>query len=120
MLLCELIDLDLTKEVDVYENALETIKYLQDVVNSIESRVLAGEQIEGLEIVEGKKRRQLTEFGLDYLSKQFGRDFVFKQVEKPITITELDKTMSAYEMSELVNKGAVVYKDTTPKIKINR
>lgn len=120
MLLCELIDLDLAKEVDVYENSLETIKYLQDVVNSIETRVLSGEQVEGLEIVEGQKRRQITDFGLEYLSKQFGRDFAFKQVEKPITITELDKSLSQYEMSDLIIKGVVIYKDTSQKIKITR
>jgi hypothetical protein len=120
MLLCEKIDLDLVKEVDAYENALETIKYLQDVVNSIEQRVLSGESIDGLEMSEGIKKRYITDFGLDYLQQQFGEDFVYKQVKKPITVTELDKTLSISEMAELMKKGAIDFKETNPKIKINR
>ena len=120
MLLCKPIDLDLVKEVDAYMNAVETIKYLQDVVNSIEERVRSGEAIDGLELVEGQKRRVVTDFGLEYLSQQFGRDFAYKQVEKPITITQLEKQVSQYEMSELVKKGVVTYKSSSPKIKINR
>lgn len=120
MLLCEKIDLDLVKEVDAYENAKETIKYLQDVVDSIEQRVLGGEIVDGLTLEEGKKRRQITEFGLDYLAKTMGRDFVYKTIEKPITISELDRQMTGYEMSQLIENGSVVYKETSPKIKIKR
>jgi hypothetical protein len=120
MLLCQKIDLDLTKEVDAYENALETIKYLQDVVNSIESRVLSGEEIDGLELDQGQKRRTITDFGLEYLSKTFGEDFVYKVVKKPITVTELDKNLSTFELSELVQKGVIQFKETNPKIKIVR
>jgi hypothetical protein len=120
MLLCQKIDLDLIKEVDAYENAVETIKYLQDVVNSIEERVFSGEQIDGLELEDGQKRRVITEFGLDYLSKTLGEDFVYKVVKKPITITELDKSMSTFELSELVHKGVIEFKETNKKIKIVR
>ena len=120
MLLCEKIDLDLIKEVDAYENAKETIKYLQDVVDSIEQRLLSGEVIEGLELEKGQMRRTITDFGLEYLAKNFGEDFVYKTVKKPITITELDKHISTYEMSELTQKGVIQFKETTPKIKVVR
>lgn len=120
MLLCEKIDLDLVKEVDAYENAKETIKYLQDVVDSIEQRVLSGEQVEGLELEQGQMRRNISDFGLEYLAKQFGEDFAFKMVKKPITITELEKTLTTYEMSELIQKGVVQFKETSQKIKVVR
>lgn len=120
MLLCEKIDLDLVKEVDAYENAKETIKYLQDVVDSIEQRVIGGEKVDGLELVEGQKRRAITQYGLDYLQKQFGEDFVYKTIKKPITVTELDKNVSTYDMSEMIQKGIIEFKETTPKIKVKR
>ena len=120
MLLCEKIDLDLIKEVDAYENAIETIKYLQDVVKSIEERVMAGEDIDGLEMEPGKQRRYITDFGLDYLQQHFGEDFVYKQVKKPITVTELDKTLSVVELSELLKNGSIGFKETSPKIKVKR
>jgi len=119
MLLCETIDLDLTKEVDVYENAIETIKYLQDVVASIEKRVLKGENIEGLERVQGMKRRSVTDFGLEYLSKEFGREFAYTSIEKPITIGQLVEKLSEEEVIELTKRGVIAYK-SSPKIIIKR
>jgi hypothetical protein len=120
MLLCSLIDLDLIKEVDAYINAKETIKYLQDVVDSIEARLLKGEPIEGLEITEGQKRRYLTDYGLQYLENKFGREFTYKTIEKPITITELEKELSQYEMVELAQKGVIDTKSTTAKVAVSR
>ena len=120
MLLCKPIDLDLVKEVDAYINAKETIEYLQNVVDSIETRVINGEVVEGLQLTSGQKRRFITDEGLEYLSLTYGRDFVYKQVEKAITITELDKLLSAAELHELSVKGVVALKETSPKIKITR
>lgn len=120
MLLCQLIDLDLTKEVDAYMNAKETIRYLQDVVDSIEKRMMKGESIEGLEIAEGQKRRYITEYGLNYLTKKFGKEFVYETIEKPIGITELEKHLSEFELVELAQKGIIDYKTTTAKVVVKR
>lgn len=120
MLLCKPIDLDLIKEIDAYINAKETIQYLQDVVDSIEKRVLSGEQVEGLTLSSGQKRRYITEQGLEYLKMTYGKDFVVKQVEKVITITELDKMLSQAELYDLATKGVIGLKETAPKIKIER
>jgi hypothetical protein len=120
MLLCKPIDLDLVKEVDAYVNAKETIRYLQDVVDSIEQRLMKGETIEGLALTEGQKRRYLTDFGFKYLEDKFGKDFVYKTIEKPITITELSEKLSEYEMVELAQKGVIDFKSTTAKVAVNR
>ena len=120
MLLCKPIDLDLVKEVDAYINAKETVKYLQDVIDSIEKRLLQGENIDGLSLAEGQKRRYLTDMGLQYLEKAFGRNFVYKVVEKPITITELEKELTQKELVELTQKGVIDYKSTSAKVVVNR
>jgi hypothetical protein len=120
MLLCKTIDLDLVKEVDAYINAKETIKYLQDVVDSIESRLMSGESMDGLTVVDGQKRRYLTDYGLEYLQAKFGRDFVYKTVEKAITITEIEKELEPKEIAELTNKGVIDYKSTAQKVVVSR
>lgn len=118
MLLCETIDLDLDLEKDIYKNATETIAYLQDVVSSIEKRVMSGEEIDGFELVEGSKRRVITEVGLQYLSKKLGRENIFKTIEKPIGIGELDKMLSHPELLELYNKEMIIFEYGKPKVSL--
>jgi len=116
MLLCKLIDLDFEKASEVLKNARETIEYLQDVVNSIEARVLGGEKIDNVKIIEGTKRRIITDLGLKYLEQKLGRDKVFKVIEKPIGITELEKILLPEEISALYGKGGIAYENAKLKV----
>jgi hypothetical protein len=107
MLLCKTIDLDLEIPSEVLENARETIAYLQDVVLAIETRALNGEKFDGIRVVDGQRRRYITESGLDYLSKVFGRERIIRTIEKPIGIGELEKIVTQEEMVALQGKGVV-------------
>ncbi len=115
-LLCEKVDLDIEPEKVVYANAVETIKYLQDVVNSIEKRVLAGEVIDGFEVVEGKKTRIITELGMKILVETLGEETVYKTIKKPLGITELEKILTKEEIITLFNKGALAFQPGNPKV----
>lgn len=115
-ILCDTIDLDLDDLGKVYQDAQETIKYLQDVSKSIEKRVLSGEDVDGLKIVPGKKSRTITEQGLKYLEKTLGKENVYKTVVKPIGITELEKLVEPDEMAELYTKNVVTFKEGKPKV----
>lgn len=116
MLLVKMIDLDLEDNAEIYENAKETIKYLSDIVTSIESRVVDGEEVEGLTLVDGKKTRSISKQGQTYLEGVLGRDKVYKSTEKFIGITDLERLVDSEDMHELVNKGYVVYKKGKPKV----
>ncbi len=116
MLLCNKIDLDLEDPREVYEKAQNTIEYLQDVIKSLDARLLSGEEIPGFKVVEGSKKRVITEDGFKYLEKVLGHDVVFKTFEKPIGITELEKTLDKEEFAELYNKGVVAFELGKPKV----
>lgn len=118
MLLCEKIDLDLEEPSEVYKNAEETVKYLTDIMTSLENRVLKGEKIKGFTVVEGSKKRVITDFGFSYLEKVLGREEVYKKVEKPIGVTDIDKLFDKEEVIELFNKGVLAYEPGKPKIVI--
>lgn len=116
MLLCNLIDLDVEKESIVLKNARETIEYLQNVVMAIEQRALGGEQIQGVKIVEGQRRRIITNAGIKYLENVLGRDVVIKTIEKPIGITELEKLVSPEDLNAMYGKGVIAYETGKPKV----
>jgi hypothetical protein len=116
MLLCNLIDLDVEKESIVLKNARETIEYLQNVVMAIEQRVLSGEQVKGVKVVEGQRRRIITSNGIKYLENLLGRDAVIKVIEKPIGITELEKLVTPEEINAMYGKGVIAYESGKPKV----
>lgn len=115
-LLCDTFDLDIDDLAQVRESALETIAYLNNVVSAINNRVLAGEKVEGLKVVDGKKTRTITDKGYEYLEKTLGRENVYKTVEKPIGIGELEKMLETPEFAALYEKGVVVYKVGAKKV----
>jgi hypothetical protein len=117
-LLCEKIDLDLEDTQEVYQNALETIAYLQDVVKSVDTRVLSGEKIQGFKVIEGRKTRSITQDGFKYLEKVLGREKVYKTIEKELGITELEKIIDPQEMATLITKGYVVFTPGSPKVAV--
>jgi hypothetical protein len=109
MLLCKTIDLDVEKISDVLKNARKTIEYLQNVVLAIETRALDGEKIENIQIVDGQRKRIITEQGLNYLTKVFGEEKVYKTIVKPIGIGDLEKMISPEEIGALTGKGVIGY-----------
>lgn len=112
-----LFDLDLEDDFSrVYKDAQDTIKYLQDLVSSIEKRVLSGETISGLQVVDGRKSRVITEPGFKYLSKILGEKVVYEEIKKPITITKLEALISKEDMEELVLNGYVAYRESAKKV----
>ena len=115
-LLCETIDLDIEDEAEVYASAQKTIKYLADIVKSLENRVLAGETIKGFKLVPGKKTRVITEGGYKYLETILGHDKVFKTIEKPIGITELDALLSKEELASLYAKDVIKFEEGAKKV----
>lgn len=118
MLLCNKIDLDLEDEKEVYLNAQETVKYLQDIINSLEKRVIKGEKIPGFVLVEGRKTRVLTENGLQHLINILGEDVMMKKTVSPIGISELDNILSKEEVASLIHMGYIAFKVGAPKVKI--
>lgn len=115
-LLCRTIDLDLEDPAEIHKDAKETIKYLQDVVKSVEKRVLEGEKVKGLKKVPGNKTRKITDKGYKYLESVFGKEKVYKTVEKPIGITELEDMVSEEELADLYKKNVIVFKESKPKV----
>lgn len=114
-LLVELIDLDLEDAAEIYEKAQATIKYLSDVVKSIETRVLEkGEVIKGLSIVEGRPTRVITEQGFTYLSKFYDAELLY--TKKPIGITQLEKIANAEMLYNLTQLGYIKLEVGKPKI----
>jgi hypothetical protein len=109
MLLCKTIDLDVEKISDVLKNARKTIEYLQNVVLAIETRALDGEKMENIQIVDGQRKRIITEQGLNYLTKVFGEEKVYKTIVKPIGIGDLEKMISPEEIGALTGKGVIGY-----------
>lgn len=116
MLLCKTIDLDLEEPNKVYQDAQETIAYLQDVVKSIEERVIAGEALEGFDLIESPKRRTITENGYKYLEHTLGHDVVYKTIEKPIGVTELERILTKDDFAALYGKGVVVFEPGKPRV----
>lgn len=115
-----LFDLDLEDNLkEVYQNAKDTIAYLEDVVKSIENRVLDGEEIQGLKVIEPKGNRYITEPGFKYLAKVLGEDVVYETKKTPIGITKLEALIGESEMEELAENGYIANKVGKAKVIIN-
>lgn len=112
-----LFDLDLEDDLKkVYKDSQDTIKYLQDLVSSIEKRVLGGETLGGFKVVSGRKSRFITEPGFKYLTKLLGEDTVYETIKKPITITKLEALVKKEDMEELLVEGYVAYKEGSKQV----
>lgn len=116
MLLCDKIDLDLEDEKDVFVNAKETIAYLSNVVKTIEARVLDGELISGLKVVEGRKSRKITDGGYLYIEKQFGKNYAYETVTKPLTLTKIEALIGKIETKSMEDLGLIENKSSTKKV----
>lgn len=114
-LLVELIDLDLENNAEIYASAQATIKYLSDIVKSIEKRVLEdGEIIKGLTVVDGKSTRVITEQGFAYLATIVDPDLLYEK--KPIGITKLEKIVGGEGLFNLTQLGFIKLETGNPKV----
>jgi hypothetical protein len=120
MLLCKEIDVDLASEQDVYEDATETIAYLENIKKLIEKRVLNGEKIKGFTLGKASRRRAITEKGLAFIEKTFGRDKAYKVIEKPIGITDLADMLNKDQVEDMLSKGYIGYTEGNPKVVFRR
>lgn len=112
-------DLDLEDVQELYKDAKETIAYLADLCQSIDNRVLKGEEIEGFKIVNGRKSQVITEPGKKYLESILGKEECYKVTKKFIGITELKTMLSGEEMIELHKKGALGYSVPSKKVVVD-
>lgn len=112
-------DLDMEEDVrKVYIDAKDTIKYLEDLVKSIEARVLNGEYLEdsGFEIVSKPGNRFITKPGEKYLVKLFGEDKIMEK--KIVTFAKLDTLLTKQDYQELYMNGFMDYKKATNKVEL--
>ena len=119
MLLCEKIDLDLDDEKEVFQNAQETIAYLQDVVSSITKRVLEGKITKGFKIVDGRKTRSITDGGYLYIEKQFGKEFAYETITKPLTLTKIEALIGKIETKSMLDLGLIEFNEGSKKVVID-
>lgn len=116
-----LYDLDLEVNLaKVYEDAQDTIKYLQDLVKSIEARVLEGEEIHGLRIEEKRGNRFITKPGEKYLANMLGENVVYEIKKEFIGITKLNAIVGDDIMDDLLVGGYVAYKEGKPKVVLEK
>jgi hypothetical protein len=114
-----LIDLDLEEDLaKVYKDSKDTIKYLEDLVKSIDKRVLDGESIRGLRIVDGKKSRFITEPGFKYLEHKLGTNVVYEMIKTPITIGKLEALLPQEDMDALLSFGYISLKESSKKVDV--
>lgn len=103
------IDLEHGNLSQIYANAKDTIKYLNDVVTYIEKNILEGGLIvSGLKVVE-KKTRKITEFGYKQLESLYGKDFVTETKVSKIGITALEKKLDREEIARLETNGGIIF-----------
>lgn len=120
MAILVVIDLDLEDNLSkVYKDTKDTIEYLQTIAKSIEGRVLEGEKIPGLKVVDGRQTRFITEPGLKHLAHSLGEDVVYEKVVKPINITGLEKLVDAKEMAQLITLGYIQFKEGNKKVELD-
>lgn len=114
-----LFDLDLELDLaSVYQNAKDTIAYLEDLVKSIDNRVLSGEVIAGLQVVEKRGNRYITPPGERYLASILGEDKFYKTIKKPLTLTELSNEMTQSEIDVLEKEGYISRKEDSLKVEV--
>lgn len=114
-----LFDLDLELDLaSVYKNAKDTIAYLEDLIKSIDNRVLGGEVIPGLQVVQKRGNRYITPPGEKYLASILGEDKFYKTIKKPLTLTELSNEMTQSEIDELEKEGYISRKEGSLKVEV--
>ena len=114
-----LFDLDLELDLaSVYKNAKDTIAYLEDLIKSIDNRVLGGEVIPGLQVVQKRGNRYITPPGERYLASILGEDKFYKTIKKPLTLTELSNEMTQSEIDELEKEGYISRKEGSLKVEV--
>lgn len=114
-----LFDLDLELDLaSVYKNAKDTIAYLEDLIKSIDNRVLSGEVIPGLQVVQKRGNRYITPPGERYLASILGEDKFYKTIKKPLTLTELSNEMTQSEIDELEKEGYISRKEGSLKVEV--
>lgn len=114
-----LFDLDLELDLaSVYKNAKDTIAYLEDLIKSIDNRVLGGEVIPGLQVVQKRGNRYITPPGEKYLASILGEDKFYKIIKKPLTLTELSNEMTQSEIDELEKEGYISRKEGSLKVEV--
>ena len=114
-----LFDLDLELDLaSVYKNAKDTIAYLEDLIKSIDNRVLGGEVIPGLQVVQKRGNRYITPPGEKYLASILGEDKFYKIIKKPLTLTELSNEMTPSEIDELEKEGYISRKEGSLKVEV--
>lgn len=114
-----LFDLDLELDLaSVYKNAKDTIAYLEDLIKSIDNRVLGGEVIPGLQVVQKRGNRYITPPGERYLASILGEDKFYKTIKKPLTLTELSNEMTQSEIDELEKEGYISRKEGCLKVEV--
>ena len=114
-----LFDLDLELDLaSVYQNAKDTIAYLEDLIKSIDNRVLSGEEIAGLQVVQKRGNRYITPPGEKYLASVLGEDKFYKTIKKPLTLTELSNEMTQSEIDELEKEGYISRKEGSQKVEV--
>lgn len=114
-----LFDLDLELDLaSVYKNAKDTIAYLEDLIKSIDNRVLGGEVIPGLQVVQKRGNRYITPPGERYLASILGEDKFYKIIKKPLTLTELSNEMTQSEIDELEKEGYISRKEGSLKVEV--
>lgn len=112
-----LFDLDLELEIwRVYQDAKDTIAYLEDLIKSIDKRVLSGEVIPGLQVVHKRGNRYITPPGEKYLASVLGEDKFYKK--KPLTLTELSNEMTPSEIDMLEKEGYISRKEGSRKVEV--
>lgn len=114
-----LFDLDLELDLaSVYQNAKDTIAYLEDLIKSIDNRVLSGEEIAGLQVVQKRGNRYITPPGEKYLLSVLGEDKFYKTIKKPLTLTELSNEMTTSEIDMLEKEGYISRKEGSQKVEV--
>lgn len=114
-----LFDLDLELDLaSVYKNAKDTIAYLEDLIKSIDNRVLGGEVIPGFQVVQKRGNRYITPPGERYLASILGEDKFYKIIKKPLTLTELSNEMTQSEIDELEKEGYISRKEGSLKVEV--
>jgi hypothetical protein len=114
-----LFDLDLELDLaSVYQNAKDTIEYLEDLIKSIDNRVLGGEEIAGLRVVQKSGNRYITPPGEKYLASVLGEDKFYKTIKKPLTLTELSNELTPSEIDMLEKEGYISRKEGSRKVEV--
>lgn len=118
-----LFDLDLEENISkLYTDAKDTIKYLEDMVKSIEAQVIGEtftkKELEGFKIVEKPGNRYITPPGEKYLAKTLGEDKFYEIIKKPLTLGKLEGELNSQEMNDLILSGYIAYRPSKKVVEV--